>query len=174
MVIVVTTPQDGMCPFCPFLPRHSRLFPYLLSHPALRSVSDFPRFILGFGISCLLRIDFQCTGFIPQFFNLMDAVAFGDGFGHRFVRDVCGWLRFCWHGVLVPAHASLRCGSSSNRFHTFARDIHELPSMRASPDICALPDTHASLSWLKFSSFSLYPRRSPFFMPLKSLSARMR
>src|SRR5260364_444152 len=41
----------------------------------------------------------------------------------------------------VPAHVSLRCGSSSNRFHTFARDIHELLSMRASPDTRALPDT---------------------------------
>src|SRR5260363_264890 len=81
--------------------------------------SPIPRFILGFGISGLLRIDFQCTGFIPQFFNLIDAVAFGNGFAHRFVPDECGWLRFCWHGVLVPAHASLRCGSSSNRFHTF-------------------------------------------------------
>src|SRR5260363_82164 len=41
----------------------------------------------------------------------------------------------------VPAHVSLRYGSSSNRFHTFARDIHELLSMRASPDTRALPDT---------------------------------
>src|SRR5260364_422209 len=144
-----------------------------------KSESDFPRFILGFGISGLLRIDFQCTGFIPQFFNLIDAVAFGNGFAHRFVPDECGWLRFCWHGVLVPAHASLRCGSSSNRFRTFARDIRELPHLRALPDTRALsytralpnthafPDTraspntralsytHASPSWLKFSSFSM-------------------
>src|SRR5260363_127925 len=80
---------------------------------------------------------------------------------------------------LVPAHASLRCGSSSNRFHTFARDIRELPHLRALPDTRALsytralpnthafPDTraspntralsytHASPSWLKFSSFSM-------------------
>src|SRR5260363_128998 len=56
----------------------------LNNSPILRSVSDFPRFILGFGISGLLRIDFQCTGFIPQFFNLIDAVAFGNGFAHRF------------------------------------------------------------------------------------------
>src|SRR5260364_312161 len=41
----------------------------------------------------------------------------------------------------VPAHVSLRCGSSSNRFHTFARAIHELLSMRASPDTRALPGT---------------------------------
>src|SRR5260363_428841 len=61
-------------------------------HPALRSISDFPSFILGLPVSGLLRVDFQRAGFVPQFFHLIDAVAFGNRFTHGVISDEGGWL----------------------------------------------------------------------------------
>src|SRR5260364_363386 len=70
---------------------------YSMSHwLALPSISDFPSFILGLPVSGLLRVDFQRAGFVPQFFHLIDAVAFGNRFTHGVISDEGGLWRLCW------------------------------------------------------------------------------
>src|SRR5260364_253738 len=70
---------------------------YSMSHwLALPAISDFPSFILGLPVSGLLRVDFQRAGFVPQFFHLIDAVAFGNRFTHGVISDEGGLWRLCW------------------------------------------------------------------------------
>src|SRR5260363_115617 len=95
-IIGRTSTQCLIGSLCPLFGRCSRQFHQQLSHPALRSISYFPSFILGLPVSGLLPVAFQRAGFVPQFFHLIDAVAFGNRFTHGVISDEGGLWRLCW------------------------------------------------------------------------------